>query len=65
MEKWLKFGLISVGILLHFISLIGYDIMNSPSIDGYFLLMIIYSAIFWFIVGAIIGLISKKLKDKK
>jgi len=52
-------------VRIHFISLIGYDIMNSPSIDGYFLLMIIYSAIFWFIVGAIIGLISKKLKDKK
>ncbi|MFA6023055.1 MAG: hypothetical protein WC781_03130 [Candidatus Pacearchaeota archaeon] len=47
-------------------ALFGYDIMNSSTIfTGYFVLMILGSAIFWFIIGAIVGWIINRIKNKK
>jgi len=45
-------------------TLFGYNMMNSPSIDGHFVLMILVSAVFWFIIGSVVGLIVGKIKSK-
>jgi heme/copper-type cytochrome/quinol oxidase subunit 2 len=44
----------------------GYNILNSPTIfDWYFILMIISSAVFWYVIGWLIGFIIDAVERRK
>jgi predicted cobalt transporter CbtA len=63
-------SLIGIAVPINFVGLMvvtifGYNIENSSSFGGYGVAMLIISAAFWFIVGALIGWIVSKVRGGK